>query len=241
MNIDRFVSRIETAYENLGYTLGWRFLYSPVSTLAPSTQLMFVGINPGGGVYEEPIPSVEEGNAYRIEKWNGNNYSSVQREVSLLFNRIAGSLEPKITGATLLDKTLTANFCPFRSSGWYDKRKRLPRQKEAIEFSYDLWLDISQHLRPAVIICMGSPAFEHFRKVFIRRGFQSGHCDKRATGWGDHKYTFETLSLGSDELMILGMPHLSQFKVISSTKCQAQSDEMIKIIADRLNETENLF
>ena len=61
------VRRIEDAYEQLDHEVGWRFLCSPKSTLAPTTRLVFVGLNPGGGHYEPPAPSLEAGNAYRVE------------------------------------------------------------------------------------------------------------------------------------------------------------------------------
>ncbi|MCB0162864.1 MAG: hypothetical protein KDI79_01470 [Anaerolineae bacterium] len=230
MNIVPFVKRIEAAYEDLGFELGWRFLYGSASTLGPSTKLMFVGNNPGGDTYEAPTVSIEEGNAYRNEWWSAGRLG---QEVRLLFNRIAEHLEPQIEGDALMDATLVANFCPFRSKNWNKFPKE--KKKQALEFSHNLWFDISQHLKPAVLICMGNLSFYHFREVFFKRGFQINSSVRKATGWGNYEYTLESLSLGSNELMILRLPHLAQFRIISSNKCQAQSDEMIKTVANRLN------
>lgn len=63
------VSAIENAYETLDHEPGWRFLYTPSRTFSAETRLAFVPANTGGGRYEAPKPSVEEGNAYRVERW----------------------------------------------------------------------------------------------------------------------------------------------------------------------------
>ncbi|OGV67402.1 MAG: hypothetical protein A3K19_23565 [Lentisphaerae bacterium RIFOXYB12_FULL_65_16] len=88
---DDAVSRIAAECARLGYDLGWRFLYSPKATLGPSTDIAFFGINPGGKVFEPPVASVEQGNAYRTECWPGNG-ASLQREVKKLFQLLAGAL-----------------------------------------------------------------------------------------------------------------------------------------------------
>ncbi len=56
------------ARERVDHELGWRFLYTPARTLAPDTRLAFVALNPDDK-YHDPILSVEEGNAYRVERW----------------------------------------------------------------------------------------------------------------------------------------------------------------------------
>lgn len=109
------VNRIEHGYEALGHRLGWRFLYSPECTLSVDTQLMFSGINPGGAHYRHPVPSVEEGNAYRIERWGSHGQpNGLQVQVRLLYEGLAEKLNRPVIN--LMDTTLATNFCPIRSA-----------------------------------------------------------------------------------------------------------------------------
>ena len=73
--------RASTA-STIASVMRWRFLYTPARTLAPGTRLAFVMDNPGGNEYYAPIPSVEDGNAYRVETFwiprGGSNPLQIQ-------------------------------------------------------------------------------------------------------------------------------------------------------------------
>jgi hypothetical protein len=95
---------------------------------------MFVGVNPGGSSYGHPIESVEEGNAYRIEHWGkGNEPNPLQIQVRGLYELLSEKLgQPSVDN--LMDQTLVANFCPFRSPSW----DSLPGQAQSVAFSREL-------------------------------------------------------------------------------------------------------
>lgn len=77
------IDKIESAYKRLGMELGWRFLYTPASTLSCPSGAMLVGLNPGGDEHGV-TPSVEEGNAYLVEDWPGDG-ASLQDQVQQFF------------------------------------------------------------------------------------------------------------------------------------------------------------
>jgi hypothetical protein len=83
--LSSFAKRIQDAYGRIGHQLGWRFLASPARTLSPETKLAFVGLNPGGSIYEPPPLSVEDGNAYRVERWGpGGTLNRLQVQMRLI-------------------------------------------------------------------------------------------------------------------------------------------------------------
>ena len=95
------VNEIEQAYDDFGHQLGWRFLYSPANTLSENTKLMFSGINPGEAHYGYPVPSVEEGNAYRVERWGSHGQpNGLQVQVRLLYEMLLEMLDQSDTVLT---------------------------------------------------------------------------------------------------------------------------------------------
>jgi hypothetical protein len=163
------IERIKQEYENLGHRLGWWFLYSPASTLSVNTQMFFLGDNPGGKNYEEPIASVEKGNAYRVELWPGGKNGApnpLQMQVRKLFMILSEKLGHQPPWSDLMDQTLTSNFCPFRSPEW----KLLPRQEESLAFSRRLWSSILDYTSPSVIVCNGKNSFKHFTSLMVSKG-----------------------------------------------------------------------
>lgn len=227
---EQAIERVEAAYSEYGFKLGWRFLYSPANTLSASTRLMFVGLNPGvGGASDQGIASVETGSAYRVESNWSSDGKRLQKEVVQLFEAISAKL--KVDRNHLMDGTLTANFCPFKSETF----SKLPNRREAIKFSHKLWRDVFFNLRPTVIICMGRRPFNHFHRILIEQGFQVKTADRKPTGWGSVTYMIEELVLDCRELMMVQIPHLSRFKIVSSKKCSRKIDGLVSSIVARLN------
>lgn len=226
------VSAIEAAYNELGYDLGWRFLYSPRRTLSASSSLMLVGLNPGGDSYVPPKPSVEGGNAFRTEPdWSADG-KRLQEEVRLMFRRLATAMRQPDEWPVIMDRALVANFCPFRSSRWND----LPRQEEAIAFSIHLWKQMFTEagVRPAVIISNGKKAVPFFRQVLLNLGFEQLQVYEGPTGWGSYTYSVDVLGDSRGEILIAGLPHLSTFKLFSSSKCTQTTQGLLETIAARL-------
>ena len=228
------IERIKAAYAELGYTLGWNFLYSPARTLAHETKLMLVGINPGASQYYLPIESVEAGNGFRADILPFEGRGKVfQQEISCLFQRIVSKMNHVITWEALLDRTLTANFCPFRAANW----GALPRRDQAVAFSRQLWRDLFQYLDPAVIVCYGGPAFQYFGEVLQAHGFAlRERATEAPTGWGATTYRVHLLNAGSRQLTLVGFPHFARFTVCTRAQCFAQMEAPIRIIAERLME-----
>lgn len=102
-------ARIQEAYERLGHR--WGFLASPARTLSPSTKLAFVGLNPGGSMYHPPQLSVEEGNAYRVERWGaGGQLNPLQVQMRLMYEELAAHSTTTESAVELMDATLAAHF-----------------------------------------------------------------------------------------------------------------------------------
>lgn len=227
---DESVSKIKREYEKLGHQLGWRFLYSPKKTLSLSTKLMLVGINPAGGKDMGFVESSEEGNAYRPEV--ARLASPVfQLRVCAMFQEIAGHL-----GSTdwrqLMDEILTSNFCPFRWPSW----KSLPRKKESVAFSRQLWQPLCQDLQPTVVICLGKVARKEFLALFKQAGWiETAAATKTPTGSGAVVITTHTLAKGNRSLVIFGLPHPSWYFIVGNPKYARASCEITAQIVARID------
>ena len=228
---DKAVKKIEIAYEELGHEWGWRFLHTPKKTLDPSTELMFIGINPGGGGSSVPLSSLhhdpefirescEKGNAFRIENWGATGHRH-QEEVQKMFMYLSSRLGPGYgtSWEDLMNTTLTSNFCPFRSPGgsWNDwgkkEKNEAIRKEEATRFSYELWSGILPYLEPKVIICDGNgkdSAFYHFTELFKRRNFKVSLSDDPRSDVDRVKVKSNYLCNSSNKFVnIIGLPHLA--------------------------------
>lgn len=223
------VRMIEEAYRRLGYELGWRFLNTPKSTFSSKTRMVFMGLNPGGDSFYPPAPSVERGNAFRVEKWPGNGPSH-QREVQNLFHKIAIASAYPGGGTALMDETLTSNFCPFRSPSW----DALPKKIEAIQFSNQLWGEIFAQLMPPVLILNGNSHLQYMIDLFLSMDFHVLESKELLTGWGNIKARQVRVELGGGSILIMQLPNLARFKIMSSAKCEKQSGIIAKTVAAEL-------
>ena len=68
-----------------GTAPGWRFLYTPAKTFDRGTKLVFLGLNPGGDGGDGPA-SVENGNAFRLERWHPQ---ALQEQVRRFYRLVA--------------------------------------------------------------------------------------------------------------------------------------------------------
>jgi hypothetical protein len=224
----RFAESIDREYRRLGHTLGWRFLYSPARTLAPSTRLAFVAANPGDSVYHPPMRSSEGGNSYYLDRWWGTHQEGVfQGQVRKLYEALAAAV-PATTAKQLLDETLTLNFCPFRSPKW----AQLPRKAESIAFSQRMWCEILDIVEPPAIVCCSLVAFENLEVVLRKRGAMLRRRESRPTGWGTYTWTeaHYATKRGKDVTMV-GFPHLTQFPIFGRAKSRLATDEIVATIS----------
>lgn len=226
------VEKIHQAYEDLGHHLGWRFLYTPASTLSKDTKLMFAGINPGASHYEPPLASVEQGNAYRKEPWGkGNSLNSLQIQVCGLYELLSEKLGQPVDN--LMDQSLATNLCPFRSPSW----AALPRQAESVEFCRELWKDIFDHLSPSVIICMAGVPFKYFGEVLKDRGFERTVTTRVPVAWGRVTSTQSKYRLEDEEVLTVRVPHLSRYRIFGRPESREAVDQLTDTIVESLSDS----
>jgi hypothetical protein len=222
------VERIEDAYERLGHRLGWRFLYTPESTLSRETRLALVAANPGGKVYRPPMPSSEEGNAYRLERWGkGGTLKPLQVQVRRLFEELGRRLDVG-SPERLMDETLTGNFCPFRSPSWADLHNKRP----SIRFSEDLWHSILERVEPRAVICLGGDAARQIKGGLERHQWTPvGRPEQCSVGWGAVTYEVSRYESARGQTLIARLPHLSTFQIFSREKCRPAIERLTVAIA----------
>lgn len=226
------VAEIETAYERLGHRLGWRFLYSPARTLAPGTQLAFVGANPGGSTWEAPSPSVEEGNAYRwpVETWPGGGPGGpnpLQRQVGLLYDELARAL-PGSSPAGLMDDTLAANFCPFRSPSLTS----LPNREQSLAFSRELWQRIIARVTPSAVICLGDLPARELATALRSAGYRAhGGPERGGVGWGSATYELASYESPETRTVLARLPHLSRYAIFGRPESRPAIERVSSVVA----------
>jgi hypothetical protein len=118
-----------------------------------------------------------EGNAYRLERRGANGTpSQIQVQIWLLYEALADQLN--VSSAGLMDETLAAHFCPFRSAAW----DSLHNGAESIAFSRELWWSILEIARPSVLLCLGDSA-RHLEDILRRRGSRRVGQPARLPDW----------------------------------------------------------
>ncbi len=225
-NLGPFVERIEAAYAELDHTLGWRFLNGPADTLAPDTRLAFVGLNPGGDVYYPPHVSVEEGSAYRVERWGpGHTLNPLQVQVRRMFDELARKLG--VSSVQLMDDTLAWNFCPFRSPGW----DRLPNRARSLTFSAELGTSVLAIANPRAILCLGDVIDRQLGVVLEARGLQRREVQKLPTGWGTVTYGVTRYGCPDGATLVVRLPHLSRYAIFGRPASRGAVDELTDAVA----------
>ena len=208
---------IRSEYSGIGHKSSWRFLYTPRSTFSPKTKIVFIGLNPGGTGKnpgeQTPQPSVEEGNAYRIEHWAMHGQNFLQKQVQLFYRLMAASL-PGSDFEQLMDDTLSANFCPFRSVSW----ERLSRKDRKVEFCHKLWRKILEMAHPEMIVTLGNPTRKQIDEVIKNLGYIISNADLHPCGWGNITYRIATAERNQRAVLLIGLPHLSRFKIFGRGK-----------------------
>lgn len=228
---DALVGRIEDAYERLGHRLGWRFLYGPARTLAPAAQLTFVGLNPGGSRYEPPAPSVESGNAYRVENWGRpGGLNTLQIQIGRLYAELATRLAHP-SPARLMDETLAVNFCPFRSPSW----DALANKERSVEFSRELWNAVLAIAAPRAMVCLGDLAFRHLSTALMRRHARLVAPPRvLPVGWGNVAAALAQYESVDGPTLLVRLPHLSRFGIFGRAASRPAVDEICMAIAESM-------
>jgi len=212
------VASIETEYERLGHTLGWRFLSTSSKTL-DNPEFAFITLNPGGNKLETDhgTASCEEGCGYLVEEWKGNKpgQAKLQRQIQELFKMLGEEVDRD--GTELLESTLCAHLVPFRSPSLKD----LPKQKESLAFGYKLWHDIFKEISPRYLITIAREVSDALRKV-MRTGSPISH-QYMPTGWGT--YTADIWHF--KDRSMLRLPHLSRFSLFESKEREPYLSDIV--------------
>ena len=210
---DSLVQDIDKEYQRLGLSLGWRFLTCSSRNLSPSTEILFLSLNPGGKVSrpDHPSASCESGSAYTAESWSGApaGQSKLQQQIRRLFEIIDVNIESVLSG----------QLVPFRSPSWSE----LPRQADCLEFGTRLWREIIDYVQPRLIIGMGK---SQLRPVLRAICGEPTRSEDIPVGWG-------SISAGLDlypDTRIVSLPHLSRFGIMKRARSQLALEQLFDLI-----------
>lgn len=200
---------IQTAYAQSGNTLGWRFLYSPASTLN-GTDVAFIGLNPGGKIKNPKhygFATPEGQSAYINESWAGNapGDSPLQLQVRALFERL--DVAPH--------KVLAGNIVPFRSQSL----ATLVNKDWSLEFGCNLWRKVLKQAKPRLVVCMGNDAERQLVKVLNAK-----YPKSELLGWGAQVGRLYEYEGGC----FVRLPHLSRFALMKRAASQTGLDRLFK-------------
>jgi len=221
------LTAIETAYADLGHTLGWRFLCVSKRVLLSDPPIVLLTSNPGGNSIplDHPSSSCEGGCAYITESWGSSppGSSALQVQVQRLFDAIAESLSSKQSGSHLMENSLIGYFIPFRSP----RLVHLHRPKESVQFANKLWAGLFRMLRPRLMIALDPAAYSGLKDSCFASGGIKGPSEVCATGWGNITAELDEFRFPDRSAMTLRLPHLSTFKLFSRSECVPYLDQIV--------------
>jgi len=203
----RLTAKIEAAYVEGGYGLGWRLLTSPARNLS-GAEIVFLGLNPGGSEESSghDLLATDSGSAYENESWSGAapGQSKLQKQVRALFNYLSANPSDVLSG----------NLVPFRSKNW----KCLPNKKLALAFSKRLWRNILDEAQPSLIIAMSKPTIDAMTAIL-----NVNNLEKLPVGWGNITACKGELKSGK----FVGLPHLSRFPLFGRKESQTALSNLL--------------
>ena len=221
------VKRIERFYKDRGYRLGRRFLTCSRKVLDGTPQVALITLNPGGKRQrpDHPKNSCEEGCAYLVESWkNGKppGEAPLQIQVRRMFAELAERLEYPGTPEELLKESLSGYFIPFRSPSF----EELEHKREALDFGESIWSSILESVRPGLIICIGKDTYKRLKSLVPRvYGLSGANHIQIKTGW--HNSGADIIEFDeSPRTRLLGLPHLSTYKLFSRPECAEPVDHI---------------
>lgn len=227
--------RIVKAYGDLRHDQGWSFLYTPGKTLSSSARFLFMGLNPAGeGKIDQADLTTEAGNAYhpKVEKDWPPSGKSLQAQVVLFYDMLAEKMG--YDSREMMDSTLAANFCPFRSKSWKD----LKEQKATITFCNDLWSYLIKSTQISTIVCMSSIAHQHMASIIVSAGGKVSDnkgFKPKPVGWGNVSYSATQFLMDGREICLIRLPHLSRYKIFGRDGSSTQVEEISGLVANSLN------
>ena len=200
---------IESEYEKLGHTLGWRFLTCPEQNISTATTAL-VTINPGGSSYEPPAWSVESGSAYVVESWK--DYAPGQEKLQLQVQRMFQVMGMKP------EQVLSGYLVPFRSSGWAE----LPRKSESLRFGASLWREVFKRANIDTVVSFGKDTATYMAELL-----EAEREVPLPAGWGS--LTIDRYRFGTGGRLIV-IPHLSRFGLFGRPNSESQFRTAMELI-----------
>ena len=187
-----------------GFQDGYHLLYVPWNTIEKS-RIAFISLNPGRTNKPENLEKLEElsGNSYEIEMRTSVSPLTQQ------FLDLAKLLEEKPVNI------LTGAYVPFRSNNW---RELNTNQKQlALKFSRYFWTNTLSNVE--LIVSCG---------LTVTKGLVSSldmtQQEEISSGWGNIKLRSFT---NTQDQWLLGLPHLSTYKLMSRQSCKQAVETMI--------------
>jgi hypothetical protein len=221
------IEAIEATYNELGHTLGWRFLCVSRRVLLGDPAIVLLTSNPGGrGIpVDHPSASCEHGCAYIAESWGNSppGASVLQVQVQKLFDAIAERLPSMPRGPDLMGESLIGYFIPFRSP----RLTQLHRPRESIRFAKQLWTEVLQLTRPRLLVALDPAAYSGLQDVCSATGGVRVSSEACATGWGNITAEIAEYRFPDRSAMTVRLPHLSTFKLFSRAECLPHLNEII--------------
>jgi hypothetical protein len=213
--------------------LGWSFLYTPKESFRPNQQLLFVGLNPAGNAYSEDY-ECEEGNAYLCDDWgSGAGKAPLQQQIQMLYRAIADESDGHVAFEVLMERTLAANYVPFRSRNWPSLRD----PEGSLSFSRSLWSRISDVVQARVVIAMGTVPYRELLSLLKSKAWAlaSGDEGNARLEWGRQTYSLAKLQNGGKAMLLVRLPHLSRYRLFSRPQCRPALTLIAREVAVALN------
>lgn len=232
-----FCQKIGRAHKRLRHKLGWRFLYTPTKTLSSRSEIVFIGLNPGGKIDEPTKTSVEKGNAYRVESWlrsprpnTENQLNYLQQQVCKFYELLA-TVRPNTTVNSLMDRSLSSNFFPFRSPS----KMKLENQSGSLRFAQELWREIFELIAPKLIVTLGNEVRDHVDQLLTEHHAGVENKTNHDCDWsGRCSYRLASTTLAGKKVLLIGLPHLSRFGIFHRENHKRTFAPLVKALKQHL-------
>ncbi len=230
--LEQAAVKINDTYSALGHDQGWSFLYTPGRTLCKGAKFLFMGLNPGG-TQEAIALTTEAGNAYHpdVEKWRGDDPSPLQLQIVAFYSLLAKKMNYP-DARRLMDESLAANFCPFRSRSWVDLKER----DKSISFCEELWKELLLSTQITTIVCMSLIVRKHMSSLIVEAGGKLLREDSQRVEWGNVTYSVSQFIIADRNITMVCLPHLSRYRIFGREKSDSATNDIVDAVFSSLGD-----
>lgn len=232
--LEQAAIKISDAYSALGHGQGWSFLYTPGKTLYKGAKFLFMGLNPGGEDTQEDISlTTEAGNAYHpdVEKWLKNGPSPLQLQIVSFYSLLADRMNYP-DARRLMDESLAANFCPFRSKSWVELKER----DKSISFCEELWKELLLSTQISTIVCMSLVVRKHMSSLIVEAGGKFLREGSQRVEWGNVIYSVSQFLIADRNITLVCLPHLSRYRIFGREKSNNATNAIVDTVVSSLGD-----